>query len=309
MVFIGNFEKFPWGLGCYAPVGYTFGMKIYTRKITLFVFLFLITLAAQAKIVVISDIDDTVKQTNSMSAGGAVVHFLKNKSFEHLATIYNEIKTYHEAQGETVEFHYVSAGLDFMFNQEKFVKKSHLPEGKTYLRKFLNVSTFTFKYKKLTEILTPMLESGEPLTIYFFGDNSAHDPDVYYQIKLDLLSGTGSNVTPLIFIRDVATTATFTLSDKPALAGKNAFDIHYFLTEKNLLKEESLNFLSQSVAQQIAQAQKKSQLLPEYTYTTLTKRIRKKNKCWQKSNLLDALKCRKSAKKESKKILDSYLAQ
>ncbi len=255
----------------------------------------------QAKTLVISDIDDTMKMTNNMSSLGVIAHFLKNEPFPVMPVLYQDLKGLLEAKGESVDFFYVSGGYRAIFNGDKFIKKNNFPAGKMYLRNLKSpTSTFTYKYLTITKIIEDLSsEDRKNLVIYFFGDNAAFDADVYWQLTREL------KLNSHIFIRDVQTKATFALEGETLAQAKG---LNYFFTERDLKKSAVDPLLSEVTKQKIETLEKENKLLPDYTVKTLIKRISTKNKCINQSDLAAVFKCRKLAKQKAKQLINEYFS-
>ncbi len=255
---------------------------------------------AWAKTLVISDIDDTIKMTNNMSAVGTIVHFFDNDPFPVMPILYRDLKSQLEAKGETVEFSYVSGGYRAIFNGDKFIKKNKFPKGKVYLRNLKSPSsTFTYKYLTITKIIEDLSEEDrQNLTVYFFGDNAAYDADVYWQLTRDL------SLKSHIFIRDVQTKATFALEGESLEQAKG---LHYFFTERDLKQSGVEPLLSEASAKKIEELHRSKKLLPNYIRKTLKTRISKKNNCLNQNDLAAVVKCNKKAKEEALRLIDAYL--
>ena len=110
-------------------------MEIYRKykRTSIFIIFFLLEITIQGKVLIISDIDDTIKKANSMNSVSVAWYFLKADPYREMAGLYREIQDFYIAQGETIEFIYLSAAYDITFNQEKWLKKHDFPLGKTIL--------------------------------------------------------------------------------------------------------------------------------------------------------------------------------
>lgn len=229
-----------------------------------------------SKVYVISDIDDTIKKANSADGGVMqVYHFLRKKIYPEMRDLFVELKDVYEDLGEEVEFHYVSAAPDFTFNQDKWIAKHHFPAGEATLKNFGDGDTYTYK----TNTISAILEKTSPNDIvYFFGDNSSKDAIVYSELteKFKLKS--------FIYIRDVETNATYWNDQLPIhqLEG-----VHYFFSEVELIDQEGLFFMTDTLVSNIREAYQQQQLIPRYTFRILKRRLRNewgcklKKGCWR----------------------------
>lgn len=246
---------------------------------------------AQARVVVISDFDDTVKKANS--AGNFIAtsyHFFRKKPYEEMRDLFVELKDHFDGLGEQVEFNYVSAAPDFLFAQQSWVEKHGFPVGRTFLRTIGSQDTYTFKYNTIVSILRPYLD--EPnLKVYFFGDNSSHDQDVYADAVRDY------RLNGKIYVRDVRTTAT-EFEGFPA-TGRDG--VNYFFSEKELDGMNGLEFMSNELSSAIDKAYSFKTLIPKYTTKTMIRRVRKEMGC-----KIAQFKCRKEAKEKGKALIQEY---
>ena len=224
---------------------------------------------AKARVVVISDFDDTIKQANSKGSFlASSYHFLRKKPYLQMRDLFKELKKHYDGQGEQVEFNYVSAAPDILFAQQKWVEKHGFPVGNTFLRSIGSQDTYTFKYNQIVSILRPYLD--EPgLKVIFFGDNSTHDQDVYADAARDY------KLNAEIYVRDVATTAT-EFEGFPATGREGVL---YFFSEKELEKFAGLNFMSEVLKSNIDAEYRDETLVPKYTTKTMIKRVRKTLGC------------------------------
>lgn len=111
-------------------------MKLSKLLKIFFIFLGLSTQVIHSKVYVISDIDDTVKKANSANGGvGQAYHFFRKKIYPEMRDLFNELEVIYEKLGEEVEFHYVSAAPDILFNQDKWLNKNNFPKGQAILRR------------------------------------------------------------------------------------------------------------------------------------------------------------------------------
>lgn len=261
-------------------------------KSLLVLFSLLFGLSLDARVVVISDFDDTVKKANSKGNWyESSYHFLRKKPYLEMRDLFVELKDYYDGLGEQVEFNYVSAAPDILFAQQKWVEKHGFPVGRTFLRTIGSGDTYTFKYNQIVSILRPYLE--EPnLKVIFFGDNSTHDQDVYADATRDY------RLNAEIYIRDVSTTAT----EFEGLPAENRRDgVNYFFSEREFEYFQGLGFMSSELRTDIEKAYTDKDLIPKYTTKTMVRRVRKMKGC-----KLFQFSCRKEAKKVGKKLIADY---
>lgn len=244
-----------------------------------------------AKVIVVSDIDDTIKKANSANGGiGQAYHFLRKKVYLEMRDLFVELERSYEDLGEEVEFYYVSAAPDVLFNQQKWLAKHKFPQGYDRLRVPGDGNTYTYKTKVIGDILAKMSPSD---TFYFFGDNSSKDAIVYSELteKMGL-------VNSYIFIRDVSSEATDWSS---ALPIHRLEGVNYFFSEAELVDHPTLFFISEELRAKIAKAYAERELIPEYTYKTLVSRMKDSFNC----SFFD-FDCKVTAENEAAKMWNDY---
>ena len=140
------------------------------------------------KTILISDIDDTIKDTQvrpsdlSMAAAASQYWHLMtsilsaNNSFIGIPLIYTALA----ANG--VEIHYVTGGIEFFGSlPEKFLQSSGFPEGHLWLRPNLSIKTEDFKVAQIQKLML-----SEPTADFIMiGDNGEKDVSVYRKLKAD----------------------------------------------------------------------------------------------------------------------------
>lgn len=205
---------------------------------------FLISSQSMAKIVVISDLDDTIRQVNVVDMDEVILRVAVERigantitKFDKLHMIYEDLSLNQEAS-----FYYVSASYPIIYNARKWLQKNDFPTGKVIQRnKRDEFNSSAFKKRILKEIIT---ENDDPDTQFlFFGDNGEHDPESYNAVVSELNIEDRS----IIMIRDVVTDATFKYEDsKELIAGT-----HYFFTEKTLVTGPLSTLLDETTKSQI----------------------------------------------------------
>lgn len=257
-----------------------------------FLALFLcVAFSVQARVVVISDFDDTVKKANS--AGNFLessYHFLRKKPYLEMRDLFVELKQHYESAGQIVEFNYVSAAPDILFAQQRWVEKHDFPVGKTFLRTIGSGDTYTFKYNQIVSILRPYLNEPD-LKVIFFGDNSTHDQDVYADATRDY------KLNAEIYVRDVRTTAT----EFESFPATGRAGVIYFFSEREFANFSGLDFMSSTLRASIEDSYTEKDLIPKYTTKTMIRRVRKANGC-----KLFQFSCRKEASRFGKRLINDY---
>ena len=237
----------------------------------LVLFLFLYSLQSFSKTIVIADIDDTLKKANSVGTfPEQAYHFLKKIPYFEMRDLLNEIKDHDNDTTNPVAFYYVSAAYEFTFDAQEWIHQYHFPNGVSTLKSFKNKeSTYDFKHaviKKILELEAHALDvkSGETLHVLMFGDNAQADAVVYTDLTREM------NLESQIYIRDVRTEATFFDS---SLAVKKIPSVKYYLSEVELFKNPELDFVSNALKLRALNSYHKKELIPEYTFVTLSRRL------------------------------------
>lgn len=193
--------------------------------------------ASPERTIIISDIDDTIRQSNIVSKRRSFGNLLIGmRSFDRMREIFSEMKSAHP---ETDIF-YVSGGPQIL-NPEAWLSDHHFPKGTVYAKNFaemFRLSTVQHKLRSIDKIFAKY--DLKNLTVYAFGDNGEHDPEIY-----KLARESYPQVNFKVFIRDIKAEATDFGSLLPApirVAGH-----HYYLTEIDLLKTRGFEgWLTQS---------------------------------------------------------------
>jgi phosphatidate phosphatase APP1 len=273
------------------------------RKILFVLSLFSYSLAGFSKTIIISDIDDTIKKANSMGPFKGAYHFFLKMPYLEMRDLFLEINTHEQSQGEEVSFHYVSAAFDFTFNAPKWLSEHNYPKGQIAMRTFQTTGgMYDYKYLEIKKILTKELQVNPDLKVYFFGDNSDHDADVYANIVKELRL-----VDAHVFVRDVSTEATFFDISLPV---KKIEGVNYFFSEREFLGHSSLLYISNRLINNIGWAYKNKRLIPEYTLVTLNTRLI--DICISKlviQNFEGKRRCRESAKDTASRYWNDYYSR
>lgn len=237
-----------------------------TAKLFVLLSLFSYSYASFSKTIIVSDIDDTIKKANSMGGVGGVWHFLRKKPYEEARDLFNELKGDETAHGEKTAYYYVSAAPSYTFNGDKWIKENNFPQGPVILKTKENGGdTYAYKYRTIKAIIEKERENDPALKVVFFGDNSQHDAQVYFDLNRDM------DLRATTFIRDVSTEATFfdTMMPVVRLPGVN-----YFFSERELVDHVFFSFMSPKLSALIVDQYTKKDLIPGYTLETLEDRLK-----------------------------------
>ncbi len=144
--------------------------------------------AAPSKMILISDIDDTIKDTQvkpvdlSIAAAASQYWHLMtsilsaNNSFIGIPAVYTALA----ANG--FDIHYVTGGIEFFGDlPESFLQSSGFPQGHLWLRPDLSVPTENFKILQIKKIML----SNPTAQFILVGDNGEKDVSVYKKLYAD----------------------------------------------------------------------------------------------------------------------------
>ncbi len=195
-------------------------MTRYILILSLFIY------SAQAKVIIISDIDDTLRVVNTANKKEAIGRLLTGiKPFGAMRELLWATKEMYEAQGEEVVFHYVSASYRIMYNPTRWLEKNDFPTGKAVQKKIAQrQSILEYKISVVSDIIEQVDRIDQ---IYMFGDSGQFDAKAYQTVKqkMDLTNSS-------IFIRDLGNPNIEYLKDAK-----------YFLTANQLLDSEPFSKL------------------------------------------------------------------
>lgn len=150
-------------------------MKI-AVKIALCFILFLAGSFASAKVLVVADIDDTLKVTNVRSVWGSASSFFDDTSrFAGMADLFNALKDSHAE----IEFHYVSLAPEALMSErhQEFLEENNFPITALHTNPGL-----TQDPQLKQKVIRQLVKETQPELIIYFGDNGQFDPLVYSQM-------------------------------------------------------------------------------------------------------------------------------
>lgn len=139
--------------------------------ILLFIFLCQFSISFAKEVVVISDLDETLRIANiekKVKAAGKLITGVK--PYEGLRAIFNEMNQ----ENPEIKFYYLSNSYPFLYSGTKWTAKHGFPKGTVYQRQLKDKSK-VFKTVKLREIA----QKHPNASFILFGDNVEHDPDFY----------------------------------------------------------------------------------------------------------------------------------
>lgn len=151
-------------------------MKFKSFQKILALFLFFITPLAYSQILLVSDIDDTLKNSHVLDRSEMLANSLKTDVvFKGLPLAYKAISLSHP---ET-HFAYVSNALELISKDShtKFLKENQFPKGTIHFRQ----SLFDQNHKFNT--ISALIQKEKPAYIILIGDNGERDVEIYAAIK------------------------------------------------------------------------------------------------------------------------------
>ncbi len=247
------------------------------------ILIFLISISAFSKLVVISDIDDTIRQSNTLSKLGSIIGLVKGKSFDHMRSIFLDIEE------QDANFHYVSASYKFLYNAKEWIYERGFPIG-TYHQRVSSSSLSSYKYKVgiISKIISHYdLDDTEFL---FFGDNSSEDEDVYKDIIAE------HDLNASIYIRDVRTNS-MELTELLEIYPKDG--IQYYISAIDFYETDLESYFSANTIKLINRDYEKKSIVSNYIKRRLEYRL-EIALCSTSDN------CEDQVEEEAKKAWDNY---
>lgn len=268
-------------------------MKVF---ISFLIFCFCLNL--QAKTVVISDLDDTLRKSHVLSLSRAAGRLIKGvKPFEELVLLFKLLKQKQDQDRETIHFNYISASYRFLYDPLEWLIDYDLPNG--YIRqRTLGEDKWQFKYQNIVELLEEQLDDPQNDLVLFFGDNAEYDPEIYAHVIKNL-----GLEKAHVFIRDVRANAT-RFSNQLSVTKINGS----FFSELELHYNPLFSFLGTNTLQRVKQKAFNFELVPSYMTKELEERI-EKELCPQRSSNRARIVCRINKEQIAKDLLIAHFKQ
>lgn len=150
--------------------------------------------------VIITDIDDTLKITNSILIGESLKGFFYKDVtyFPAMKVLFNDLKN----ASLQNRFYYVSNSFEDIFDGYEWIETTGFPRGDVYQRdnlydKVLQRENLENKDHKIAAIKNVLAHTNKNESYFFFGDNAQQDPEIY----LDIVKK--HQLEAHIFIRDI----------------------------------------------------------------------------------------------------------
>ncbi|MEQ1721771.1 MAG: phosphatase domain-containing protein [Pseudobdellovibrio sp.] len=227
--------------------------------ITIFLALFVVSIANAKRVLIISDIDDTIKVSHILSTAGKVSRASDvTTPFTGMAQLYQLLVNENSQDTRVV---YLSnapkeiAGIPALeFSHRTFLSFNNFPPGEVDLRE----SIFE-KNHKINEIRR-MIEVEKPEILILIGDNGERDPEIYHQAYLEFSNQVRivsfihqmySNHVPFYkpnFLAEIGTLIT-----KEQVGFVTPIEIAVELKKQNLLSQKSYNWMIENVVPYILQ--------------------------------------------------------
>lgn len=239
-------------------------------KILLFLALMFNCQAILAKeLVVISDLDETLRMANAEHLAQAAGKLLVGvKPYPAMQAIFNEIKANHPE----VKFYYLSNSYNFLYNADKWTAENGFPKGTSFQRCFKKDESETFKPIKLREIVAAHPDA----TFLLFGDNVENDPKFYRGLMAETQIKDAR-----IFIRDAR--LIFTQAD----------DMTYYQTEDQITDDLNMSAATTNLVKNLPF----NKLVPKFLLKNLKKRLIKECKT-------AAVNCTEAAERRVLEVID-----
>lgn len=184
--------------------------------------------SAQAKTLVISDIDDTLKVSHILSKAGSVSSAFDDDSrFVGMAEIFNALRKEHQ----DIEFHYVSLAPEFLMSRkhQEFLQENGFPVTGLHMNPGI-----TQDPELKQKVIRRLLSNKNPDLVIYFGDNGQFDAVVYNQMQQEF-----PRIPLVTYIREAYSSKGE--SQHPTMAGQIGFvtsvEVALDLIQKNLLSE------------------------------------------------------------------------
>jgi len=241
---------------------------------------------AISKTIIISDIDETIKQSNGMNYSNALwrIVYKKALAFKGLSSIFKKIHNQDNSQ-----FYYLSASYKFLYDADKWLVENDLGFHEQAFQRKLKSKKMEYKLSRVESILSQAYEEGD--IVFLFGDNLAYDASVYRKII-----NTHSEKKIFAFIRDVKGEKLF-IENKEDI--KNS-KVKYFLTVLDLINSPVLD-LDLENKEEIKKLGKKD-LLPDYISRYLARKYVSRS-C---KKVISSLKCKKYYQAKIINYFDKY---
>lgn len=271
-------------------------MKKLALKLFLAVLVNFIVGSAYSKLVVVTDIDDTIRKSNVLNLLDAFKRLKNPKPFGKLRDIFIELKANADISGEKIEFAYISASLKLFYNADMWLKKYHFPKGHVKQKK-LFANKFKYKLSAIKMFLKKINFKSDD-TLLLFGDNSEVDAEVYSEVVNQLRPRNFK-----IFIRDIKM-KTVPIFGTESISCNDQY-IKYFISEIEILRDDNFSFISDELSSEVSLEFDNSKLIPNYMEMRLIDRIQDEL-CPKITDRYEQRNCYRNTKSYKTKLLQDY---
>lgn len=212
-------------------------------------------LASSGKVLLVSDIDDTIKVSHVLSTIGKFSRAADvTTPFQGMAELYHLIINENPSSTKVI---YLSnapenlAGLPVLkISHQTFLSLNHFPPGELSLRQ--DIFETNHKLKELQRLL----KNEKPDVVILIGDNGERDAEIYHQIALEFSSAKIKIVTYIHQLYSVQNSIFkpdfLEEMGKPILSDQNGFvtpiEISLKLNEQGLLSGSGVDWMIQHIA-------------------------------------------------------------
>jgi phosphatidate phosphatase APP1 len=252
-------------------------------------FLLLVSMSPSfARVVVVSDIDDTIRQSNVLNLADAAIRLAgKPKEFKDLGVVYsalNELSIVESSEPMAVA--YISASTKKFYDADEWINLRKFPKGEVIQRKSISEDKKDFKVNNIVRFLAENYKEGD--TLFLFGDDAELDPEIYQEVLRK------TNLKGSIFIRDVRLKlGRYAVKKDPRY--NRGIDINYFTSALELVMRPEFILIREKIKPLLLQLKNNKELLADFMLdrirsailTCLTQKMgRDYDRCIQKRNTM-----------------------
>lgn len=132
----------------------------------------------QAKTLIVSDVDDTIKMTDVLGSKKTIVFngLFREKAFAGMSELYNQM-----VKNEDTSIYYVSGSPKIIrFRVSDFLEENNFPhEQNLILKDSIEADTYIYK----TTEIKKLIQEQKPDRVILIGDDTEYDPQVYAHIQ------------------------------------------------------------------------------------------------------------------------------
>jgi hypothetical protein len=132
----------------------------------------------QAKTLIISDIDDTIKMTDVLGSKTTVIFnsLFNAQAFSGMSELYQEMTK----NDDTIIYYITGSPKIIKFKVDDFLEGNHFPQTQNLILKD-EINDNTYEYK--TEVIRELIQKIRPDKMILLGDDTQFDPEVYKTIS------------------------------------------------------------------------------------------------------------------------------